>query len=493
MADTLTGTIADGNPTSDREWHIETHGIDVIPDADRHGHARELFWIWCAANIGILGVTYGAFLVVFYSLNLWQGIAAAFLGAVLGFVLVGLVGLAGMKAGAPTMTVSRAAFGINGNRLPSAVSYLSFIGWEIVVTTLAVLAAQTVLTRLGVPGGTLTTLVALAVVATFSILISLLGHATLLRIQTWVTWLFAALTVVFVILEWGQVDWSKVSALPSGSAAGFIGGISIIAAGLGIGYVNGGADYTRYLPKTTDRGSIVGWTAFGGSLPQVLLMIFGLLLAAGNADLATTADPIGALAEPLPTWFLIPYMLVAVGGLSAASVINMYSSGLSLMALGLRLPRYKTVLVDAVLLVIGAIYMLFFATSFFGPLAGFLVTLGVPLAAWTAIFLVDLFVYRRDGYRDADLFDSDGAYGSVNVAGVGALVIATIIGLGLVVSTTFSFLGYLLGPLGGASGPIGSSSIGIFIAFVIGGVLYPILRRIVPQVSVPAPQPSDAR
>jgi nucleobase:cation symporter-1, NCS1 family len=493
MADVAMGLAAEGNPQSDREWHIETHGIDVIPDQDRHGQARELFWIWCAANIGILGVTYGAFLIVFYSLNLWQGILAALLGAVLGFVLVGLVGLAGTKAGAPTMTVSRAAFGVNGNRLPSLVSYVSFIGWEIVVTTLAVLAAQTVLTRLGVPSGTGTTLVALVVVGAFSIVISLLGHATLLRIQTWVTWLFAALTVVFVVLEWGQVDWSKVNGLPSGSLAGFIGGISIIAAGLGIGYVNGGADYTRYLPKNTSRASIVGWTAFGASLPQVLLMIFGLLLAAGNADLATTSDPIGALAKPLPTWFLVPYMLVAVGGLSAASVINMYSSGLSLMALGLRLPRYKTVLVDAVLLFIGCVYMLFIATSFFGPLAGFLVTLGVPLSAWAAIFLVDLFMYRRDGYREPDFYRSDGIYGSVNVAGVGALVIATVVGLGLVTSATFPVLGYLLGPLGGATGPIGSSSIGIFIAFVIGAVLYPILVRVLSRGSAETVvQPSDA-
>jgi len=83
------------NPKSDRPWNIETNGTNVIPDSDRHGKPRELFWIWAGANIGILGVTYGAFLVVFYSLNLVQGIIAAFLGAVLGFLLVGCVGLAG--------------------------------------------------------------------------------------------------------------------------------------------------------------------------------------------------------------------------------------------------------------------------------------------------------------------------------------------------------------------------------------------------------------
>src|SRR5258708_34351920 len=127
-------------------------------------------------------------------------------------------------------------------------------------------------------------------------------------------------------------------------------------------------------------------------------MIFGILLTASNRSLATTSDPIGALAKPLPTWFLVPYMIAAAGGLIAATLVNMYSSGLSLMALGVRLPRYKTVLVDAVLMVIGCTYMLFFADNFFAPLAGFLFALGVPLAGWAAIFITDLFLFQQYGY-----------------------------------------------------------------------------------------------
>ena len=467
----------EAEPESDRPWHIETNGTNVIADADRHGTPRELFWIWSAANIGILGITYGAFLVVFYSLNLWQGIIAAAAGAVIGFVLVGLVGLAGKKAGAPTLIISRAAFGVDGNYLPAAISYLSFIGWEIVVTTLAVLAANTVLVRLGFDGGKATLVVAFIVVAGAGVTISLLGHATLLRIQKWFTLAFGALTVVFIALMWGQIDFGKVGSLPAGNLAGLIGGISIIMAGLGIGYVNGGADYTRYLPRKSSSSAIVGWTTLGASLPQVILMIFGVFLTASNADLATTADPIGALAKPLPTWFLVPYMIVAVGGLVAATVVNLYSSGLSLMALGVKLPRYRTVLVDAVLMTIGCSYLLFFSSNFFGPLQGFLVTLGVPLAAWTAIFLVDLFTKRQNGYVERDFYHRSGTYGAFGVPALISLVVATAVGLGLVTSTTgaLGWEGYLLGPFGGKTGAIGSSSIGIALSLVLAGVLYWIL------------------
>jgi nucleobase:cation symporter-1, NCS1 family len=462
------------NPASDRAWSIETNGTNVIPDSERHGQPKELFWIWAGANIGILGVTYGAFLIVFYSLNLVQGIIAALLGAVIGFVLVGLVGLAGKRAGAPTLVISRAAFGVDGNYLPAAISYLSFIGWEIVVTTLAVLATETVLLRLGVNGGNAAIAVSFVIIAAIGVIISLLGHATILTVQKVFTYLFGALTVVFIALEWGQIDWHKVANLPSGSFAGLVGGISIIMAGLGIGYVNGGADYTRYLPKNSSGRGIVGWTTFGASLPQVILMIFGLFLTANNATLATTSNPIGALAKPLPTWFLVPYMIAAAGGLIAATLVNMYSSGLSLMALGVRLPRYKTVLVDAALMLAGCTYMLFFASNFFAPLEGFLVTLGVPLAAWAAIFIIDMFLFHRESYAERDLYRRDGVYGAWGFPALTALIVATVVGLGLVTSTSsaFKWVGYFLGAFGGKTGAIGSSSIGIIIAFVIAGVIY---------------------
>jgi nucleobase:cation symporter-1, NCS1 family len=462
------------NPVSDRAWSIETNGTNHIPDEERHGQPRELFWIWAGANIGILGVTYGAFLVVFYSLNLVQGIIAAVLGAVIGFVLVGVVGLAGKRAGAPTLVISRAAFGVDGNYLPAAISYLSFIGWEIVVTTLAVLATETVLHRLGLNGGNATIAVSFVIIAAVGVTVSLLGHATILIMQKAFTYAFGVLTIVFIVLEWGQIDWHKVSNLPSGTFAGLIGGISIIMAGLGIGYVNGGADYTRYLPKNSSGRAIVGWTTLGASLPQVILMIFGIFLTASNASLATTSNPIGALAKPLPTWFLVPYMIAAAGGLIAATLVNMYSSGLSLMALGVRLPRYKTVLVDAALMTVGCIYLLFFATNFFGPLEGFLVTLGVPLAAWAAIFITDLFLFHRKSYVERDFYRRDGVYGAWGIPALTALIVATVIGLGLVNSTAsgFSWVGYFLGAFGGKTGAIGSSSIGIIISFVIGFLIY---------------------
>jgi hypothetical protein len=75
-----------------------------------------------------------------------------------------------------------------------------------------------------------------------------------------------------------------------------------------------------------ELSSVVGWTVFGASVAPIVLIVFGVLLAADNPDPATSANPVGVLAEPLPTWFLVPYMLVAVGGLVAGALLDRRTS-----------------------------------------------------------------------------------------------------------------------------------------------------------------------
>jgi purine-cytosine permease-like protein len=475
-------------PTSDRAWSIETNGINVVPDSERHGKPSELFWVWCAANISILAVVYGA-IIVSFGLNLWQSLLAGVAGTVVSFLLVGFVSLAGKRSGAPTFALSRAPFGMVGNALPTLTSYLSLVGWETVLVALATLATDTVLDRIGVATGTATKVIAFLLIAALTILVGLLGHATIVRIQTWLTWAFAVLTVVFIGLELPQVQWSALAHLPSGSwLTGFLPATSIVMAGLGISWANTGADYSRYLPASSSSRAVVGWTVFGSSIAPVLLISFGVLLASKGTGLSSSANPLGDLAEPLPTWFLVPYMLVAAGGLVAGALLDIYSSGLNLLTLGVKLPRYQSVVIDGVLMVVGAIYVLFIATDFLGTFQGFLLVLGVPLAAWAAVFLVDFAMLRRDGYDRRALYGGPGSTGrAVNPAGVIAWLVGVVVGLSLITSTTtgFTWLGWW------AKGPFAGSSLGLLVAFLVAGVLYWVLARVLsPTSRVPAGEPA---
>jgi purine-cytosine permease-like protein len=491
------GVAADGEHASDRVWNIETGGIRPIAESERHGRPAEMFWVWFAANMGITALPFGAYLVTFYSLNLVQAIFAAILGCVLSYALVGLVGVAGFKAGAPTMVVSRASFGVTGNKLPTLVSYATCIGFEILLMAIATLAFGSILSRVGIGGGNVTLAIAFTIAAAVTIAISLLGHATIVRMATIFTWIYGIMIIPFMILEIPQISAHKVATLPTGHfLGGFIGGISIVAVGLGIGWVNTGSDYTRYLPRSTRTRSLVGWTVIGSSIAPIVLIIFGALLAASDANLAVAANPVSYLARPLPTWFLVPFMITAGIGLIAAALTEMYSSGLSLMTLGLRVPRYKSVAIDGVLMIIGVVYIVFFAPSFFGAFAGFVVTLAAILAPWVAVFLVDMWLYRRDGYADEDLYHAGGRYGAWNWAGLVSFVVSSVLALGLVTSTApaFRWTGFFLGPFGGKAGAIGASNLGAVFGMVLAGIMYAVLSRLLPpRLAAAAAPAADVR
>jgi NCS1 family nucleobase:cation symporter-1 len=476
-----------------RSLTLETNGINVIGEDERKGTPRSLFWPWFAANISVLGLSYGAF-VLGFPISFWQACLAGLIGIVVSFLLVGFVAVAGKRGSAPTLVLSRAPFGVQGNKLPALVSWILNIGWEIVLTVLATLATATVFKALGWSSGDVTKVIAFLVITVLIVGSASLGFDTIMRLQAWITVITGILTVVYFILVANKIHWSTVSAIHSGSAQAFIGATVLVITGFGLGWVNTGADYSRYLPRRSSGGAVVWWTTFGASVAPVFLLGFGLLLAGSSAKLSTaiSADPIGALATLLPTWYLVPFVIVAVLGLVGGAVLDIYSSGLTLLAAGLRVPRWSAALFDGVLMIAGTIYVVFFTSNFIVPFEGFLITLGVPIAAWCGVMLADIALRRRP-YAEADLFTSAGRYGAVRVVPVALLVIGTVIGFGLVVNTSASWLswqGFLLGPfgLGGKTGNWEYANLGVIAALVVAFAGWLLLGRGVVRRQEAAPE-----
>jgi purine-cytosine permease-like protein len=461
------------NSPTGRQLQMETHGLDVIRDAERKGTPRTLFWPWFGANVSVLGLSYGAFALGF-GISFWQALAAGVTGVVFSFLLCGFVAVAGKRGSAPTMVLSRAAYGVRGNRLPALVSWMLTVGWETVLCALATMATATVFGRLGFGGGTETKAVALVLVGALVVVVGVMGFDLIMRLQTVITVVTGVLTVVYIALVVDDIHWATVSAVPSGSAQEFIGALVFMMTGFGLGWVNAAADYSRYLPRTSSGRGVIGWTAFGASVAPLLLLVFGLLLAGSSTRLgaAVAADPIGALTTILPTWFLVPFAAVAVLGLVGGAVLDIYSSGLALLAAGLKVPRPVAALADGVLMIAGSVYVVFVADDFLGPFMGFLTTLGVPIAAWCGVMLADLALRRRD-YDEADLFRTDGRYGDIPARPLLLTLAATALGWGLVTNTTAGWLqwqGYLLGPfgLGGRTGAWAYANLGVLAALVTG-------------------------
>jgi hypothetical protein len=96
-----------------RPLQIEANGINVITGGERKGRPRSLFWPWFAANVSVLGLSYGSF-VLGFGISFGQSVAVGLAGILVSFLLCGFIAVAGKRGSAPTMVLSRAAFGVRG-------------------------------------------------------------------------------------------------------------------------------------------------------------------------------------------------------------------------------------------------------------------------------------------------------------------------------------------------------------------------------------------
>ncbi|MFT4235761.1 MAG: cytosine permease [Microbacterium sp.] len=457
---------------------IERTGIEIVADTERTAKPRDLFWPWFAANVSVFGMSYGSYILGF-GVSLWQATIVAVVGIIVSFLLCGLVAIAGKRGSAPTMVLSRAAFGVHGQKVPGIVSWLTSIGWETSLAITAVLATTTVLNELGwvgESGSAAVKIVATIVVAALIVGSAVLGYHTIMKLQSILTWATGAMTILFLVLTFGHIDVQVAFSQPNGTLAQTIGALVMVMTGFGLGWINIAADWSRYQKRTASDVSIVAWNTIGGAVAPIILVFFGLLLAASDGDLmdAVGSDPIGALASLLPTWALVPFLIVAILTLVSGAVLGIYSSGLTLLSLGIRVPRPAAAAVDGVILTVGTIAVVFFATSFIGPFQSFLITLGVPIASWAGILIADILRRRRD-YDEAALFDPAGRYGAFDWVSIVTLVVATGIGWGFVMNqiagTAWNdWQGYFLDLLGWRD-DWGYANLGVLFALVLSFVV----------------------
>jgi purine-cytosine permease-like protein len=396
------------------------------------------------------------------------------------------------------MVLSRAAFGVQGNAIPTFLSWVLLVGWETVLVSLSSLATATVFDELGWGGGDATKVLGFVVTAVLVVGAGILGFDVIMRLQTWITIATLVLTIGFVALTLDEIHWSAVSDHGSGSVQAFIGALVLVATGFGVGWANTAADYSRYLPRRSSGRGVFGWTTFGAAVAPLVLIVYGIALAQSSDKLSgSVADPIGTLTTLLPTWYLVPFAIVAVLGLVGGAVLDIYSSGLALLTLGLKVRRPVAAGVDGVIMVIGAIYVVFVADDFLTPFQAFLITVGVPIAAWAGVFVADLLLRLRD-YADVELYDTRGRYGSVGWIAVAVIVIGTVVGWGLVTTTdpdnsALNWQGYLLGwGFGGKHGAWQYANLGVLFAFAIGFLGWYLLGRNVVRRQESVAATSDA-
>jgi NCS1 family nucleobase:cation symporter-1 len=156
---------------------IEVHGLDPIPPEHRHGKPGELFWTWFGGNFNYLALTTGS-LTILFGLSIWQAIAAGIVGSILGAIVFAFCGIFGPRTATATIVNTRAAFGLNGNYIAAAVSWLAASGWVAVNSVLAVFALIQLAGVVGLGTGLAVQIASVVIVLAAQIVIALFGHAT---------------------------------------------------------------------------------------------------------------------------------------------------------------------------------------------------------------------------------------------------------------------------------------------------------------------------
>ncbi len=380
-----------GTVQKDVAFKVETEGNGVIAEDRRHGMPRELFFVWFSAVLTFTGVVTGQ-LLTSLGLNVWESLFVALLCSI-SFAVLGFASATGPKGGTVTLTISRAAFGTHGNKVPAFFSWMTAVGWESVTMVLTAWAILSLGQYVGLPStGTVPTVIALMITLVLTYSVPILGHATLVTMQRILAFILAACAIVVVFAVLPKVDWSFSTPVKDMAASGvfptFLLALSIGLASTFYGWVNFAADYSRYLPVSTPTRRIVGVTFAGGGIANFVMMGLGVLLGTFINPTAFANNPVGAIAKAIPVWAAVPFLIVVVIGDICANYLNAYSSGMSFLSMGIRLRRHNAVVVDGIICTAIAIYALFISTDFVSFFQNFLDLMITFIGPWATIFLV---------------------------------------------------------------------------------------------------------
>src|SRR6185437_13814333 len=214
----------------------------------------------------------------------------------------------------------------------------------------------------------------------------------------------------------------------------------------------------------------VFWYALSGvAVPCIILEILGVLLASAvPGDVFNNAPAGTVIADSIGTGGIGGLVIVLLAFSTIANnVPNDYSFALSNQVLGLKnVRRWILTIAGAVVYVLVALAL---EANFNFKLEGFLLLIAYWLGAWSAVILLEHFVFRKGKYPVEDY--KNGSKLPVGIAALVSMVVGiAVAALGINQAATFGYEGPF------AKG-LSDADIGFPLAIVVAGVLYFILRR----------------
>jgi nucleobase:cation symporter-1, NCS1 family len=385
----VAGELVAEAPQDYAAFRVEQRGIDLIPEAERKMKPAGLFWLWAGGVFNVEFFFYGT-LIMTFGLSVLQAVLAILIGN-LTYAFLGFASLQGPQTGTTAFMVSRAPFGQNGNRLVALFNWGTQVGFEIegvyfVVATVILLFGH-YNTSVSSAGKIL--IIILAVIVQMAL--PLLGHATISKILRWLAYVFIVFFALLAVFTFQKLHLSTFHVHPATFAVWTTALVTIISVG-GLGWTENGNDYSRYLPASTPAHKTFWAAALGGGIPSVILELLGVL--AFTVTKKTVGIAQLGVPQSFDAWFVVPFLIFAIFQLLAINTIDLYSSGVTLQALGVPVKRWGAVIIDSV--VCGVVTgIILFHGNFYADFSGFLLYIVVWLSAWFGVFMTDYLLRRK--------------------------------------------------------------------------------------------------
>jgi nucleobase:cation symporter-1, NCS1 family len=391
-ADVREGTYGDKIAT------IEPGGAEYIPLSERHGKPLQQFWTWVSPNMEFATIFVGIIGVWFFGQSFWMAALAIVLGTALGSLSMGMLAARGPLFGVPQMVLSRIGFGRLGNILPAGINALvAGVGWFAVNSVSGAFALNALLDW--------NTKLCLVLIVVVQLAVAFFGHNL---VHAFERWAFPVLVVVFVIASVVILSKSHPGAHIALFSGGSLGGW-LITFGAAFGYAAGwnpyASDYTRYLPKTTNRTATGLWAALGVFISCVALEVVGAAAATITDVGKYVNNPTAGFVSNLPTWAGDITLLAIALGAICANALNVYSGSMSFLALGIKLPLTLRRAIVAIVFGIAGFFVALSGLSDAGTkYNNFLLVIAYWIGPWLGVYFADQFL-RRGKRVDGLLFD----------------------------------------------------------------------------------------
>ncbi|CCD25250.1 cytosine permease NDAI_0E04330 [Naumovozyma dairenensis CBS 421] len=461
------------------QLNAETNGVEPITDEEKTDDSLlNASSMWFSANLVIAAYALGGLGPLVYGLNFGTSVLVIVFFNILGLLSVAFFSVFGAEFGLRQMILSRFLLGNITARVFAVINSVACVGWG-VVNTLA--SAQLLNMVNHTSGHSCPIWAGCLIIVGCTVLVTFFGYNIIHAYErwSWVPNLAVFLVIIARLSKSGNFSGGEWTSGPNTAASVLSFGSAVY--GFATGYTTFAADYTVYMPRSTNKYKIFFSIVAGLSFPLFFTMILGAACAMGAVNNPAwkayyDTNGMGGVTYAV----LVPNSLHGFGEfccvLLAMSTVsnnipNMYTVALSVQAIWS--PLSKVPRVAWTMMANAATFGIAVPAGYYfdGFMENFMNTIGYYLAIYTAISLSEHFIYRH-GFKGYNIEDwNDTSKLPIGIAGCCALVVGAF-GVALGMSQTYwtGEIAVLIGDFGGDIG----FELGASWAFIVYNILRPL-------------------